>query len=72
MHDPQPNVSPPTSYKTPSLPTLAALGVISATALVSGCDFTRRSQSNQIEYRTMGIPAEENIAEGGMMSLPGD
>ena len=32
-------VAPPTSYKAPSLPTLAALGVITATvaALTTGC-----------------------------------
>jgi len=31
------NVAPPESYKAPSLPTLAALGLLSAAALVSGC-----------------------------------
>ena len=33
----KPNVAPPASYKVPSLPTLAALGVITAAALATGC-----------------------------------
>ncbi|MCL2104464.1 MAG: hypothetical protein FWH21_05345 [Kiritimatiellaeota bacterium] len=34
----KPNVAPPASYKAPSLPTLAALGVLTAaTTLMTGC-----------------------------------
>ena len=34
----KPNVSPPTSYKAPALPTLAALGILTAaTSLTTGC-----------------------------------
>ena len=34
----KPNVAPPAAYKAPSLPTLAALGAISAAALMGGCN----------------------------------
>ena len=36
-HEPKPQVAPPAGYKPPSLPTLAALGAISAAAL-AGCE----------------------------------
>ena len=36
--DPKPRVAPPAAYKPPSLPTLAALGALSAaTAFLGGC-----------------------------------
>ena len=36
-HEFKSRVAPPAAYKAPSLPTLAALGAISAAALLSGC-----------------------------------
>ena len=33
----KPRVAPPAAYKTPALPTLAALGAISVAALMGGC-----------------------------------
>jgi len=75
MNEPQskPPVTPPAGYKTPSLPTLAALGVLSAAAL-SGCDGVVKTmvpaQVKPVEEKT-----PDNIPEGGdvqMMQLDGD
>ena len=77
----KPRVAPPAAYKAPSLPTLAALGAISAAALVGGCATEQKHQRfNDIELggicimildepaETQTPPAEkapENIPEGG-------
>ena len=45
----KPNVAPPASYKMPSLPTLAALGALTAAALATGCRNNREHLDGIIE-----------------------
>ena len=71
----QPNVAPPASYKTPSLPTLAALGVISTAALASGCNRMGGSMITPIpeSAETQNVSdeklPEKSISEGGVVFL---
>ena len=51
-HESKPRVTPPAAYKAPSLPTLAALGAISAAALLNGCARAPKMES----VITMGLP----------------
>ena len=60
--DAQPKVSPPTSYKAPSFPTLAALGVISAAALVSGCERSVMGEMPMRPYTETQNAVEEKVA----------
>ena len=52
----KPKVAPPTSYKAPSLPTLATLGVIAAATLTTGCESRRPyiNHSPNTSYPRMG------------------
>ena len=65
----KPKVAPPVSYKAPSFPTLAALGVIAATALVSGCKGKEREMIPG-EMAPPQEPSSENLLlEGDTVAL---
>ena len=66
----KPAVTPPTSYKAPSLPTLAAFGLLAA-ALTTGC----KDNSNTIELdgfvsEPRESSAEESLYTEGQFSEP--
>ena len=65
------NVAPPESYKAPSLPTLAALGLLSAAALTTGCSDDKHIAGGITAPKER--PAEE-LTEGEMVAprLQGD
>ena len=65
----QPNVSPPAAYKAPSFPTLAALGVISTAALVSGC---RRFVMGEMPVRPYPKPQNAVEEKSAPMELGGE
>ena len=63
-HESKPQVAPPVSYKAPSLPTLAALGVVAATAvLTAGCYVETRGTDGIIIDPYEEAPPIENESE---------
>jgi hypothetical protein len=72
--NPKPVVTPPDAYKPPSLPTLAALGVIASAALLTGCE---REEAEEPLFMGLMIdtPTEEKILEttlAGALVMPGE
>ena len=64
-HEPKPQVAPPAGYKPPSLPTLAALGIISA-ATLAGCIPLTGAMIMPVDEEKQPLPlADEALPTGG-------
>jgi len=72
-HSAKLTVAPPASYKGPSLPTLAALGFLSAATALTGCE---PKLSGDIQLGGVSIePTEKGCEEpldGDIIVLPGE
>jgi len=68
----KPKVSPPVSYKAPSLPTLAALGAITAAALATGCNKSVPLGGDPICENEPKIMEEGGVVTLGEMIAPED
>lgn len=79
-HESKPRVAPPAAYKAPSLPTLAALGAVSAAAMLSGCkSHMAGGISNPTDYREPADKKSESSLNpdielyfGGLFASPSD
>ncbi len=66
MQNSKPDVAPPASYKGPSFPTLAALGMLAATtALTAGCEHekSREISTDSAMLMPVELCAFDNVEE---------